>query len=97
ITKTKNHQPLYIEHERVAQLTTMVPDAIIVVGDATEGKWTAIHQYQPDTIVVGYDQHTLQQALENIQKDHHFTIVGIDALEPEQYKSSIIRHQKNRS
>ena len=94
IAKTKNQEPWYEEQERVAQLTAMVSDATVVVGDEIEGKWTPIHQYQPDTIVIGYDQDALKRALEEIKTDYHFSIVQVDALEPENYKSSIIRQQK---
>lgn len=90
ILKIKGRLPKYSTKERVKHLKNLFPEAIITLGDVKQGTWSAIKKYKPGIILVGYDQHSLKNALLEIQPSFRFTIQQLEAYFPEKYKSSIL-------
>jgi len=94
IESIKQQTPMYSLDVRIANLKERFPETTPIVGDREKGTWSAIKDYQPETILVGYDQHGLKEALQDIQEQYEFTIVQAKAFQPEKYKSSILRNKK---
>ena len=91
IKSMKKQPPVYSLEDRMRDLGRKFPKITVVAGDSEEGVWSAIKKYTPGTIIVGYDQKGLKEALEDIQKIYNFTITQCDSFYPEQYKSSLLR------
>jgi len=91
--KIKKRNPLYTLQIRIEQLMKRFPETTIVPGDQEQGRWSAIKQYRPETILVGYDQDGLMNALESITDTYYFSLIQADAFFPEKYKSSIINNK----
>src|SRR5690606_32196458 len=91
IKNTKGRMPVYPIHKRIQSLQKKFPEIKVIVGDKTEGAWSAIINFCPDIIVVGYDQDELSRALTLIPAEHNFDIITAPAFHPERYKSSLLR------
>lgn len=80
VFRLKKHFPQNNMHVRVANVKEkkLVDDAH--VGDSELGVWSIIHTYKPDTIVVGYDQHVLYEALTQYQKTNDVSYSLVRAL-----------------
>lgn len=87
----KGKQPLRTLEERMGMIRA-VGDIVVVAGDLIQNAWGALVRYQPDCVVVGYDQDNLFQALQEYQKksDQQFDLIRVEAHEPETMHSSIL-------
>lgn len=95
IEMIKKRSPLHNLESRMENLSNEFENVTVVAGDSERGTWSAIKKYQPETIIVGYDQEGLHAALIEIQSIYGFSLVKSDSFEPEKYKSSILRKNKN--
>lgn len=91
IHSIKQQNPIFPLATRIKQLQETYPLAQVIAGDEALGTWSAIKMYQPDIVIVGYDQKGLKKALSMIQEQFKFTIIELDAFHPETYKSSLLR------
>lgn len=91
IIDIKKQNPIYNLTKRISHLQEKFADITIVAGDTQVGLWSAIKEYRPNTIMVGYDQHGLKRALESIKDKYGFIIIKADPYHPEKYKSSLLR------
>ena len=91
IEKIKGQKPVHDIKERIKNLQKKYPNIRIIEGDKEIGSWSALKKYQPEIVVVGYDQNILKRALTEIQSDYNFTIIQLEAFIPEKYKSSLLR------
>lgn len=91
IEKIKGQEPVHNVKKRIKNLQEKYPNITVIKGDKEIGSWSALKKYQPEIIVVGYDQNILKTALTEIQPHHNFTIIQLGAFVPEQYKSSLLR------
>jgi cytidyltransferase-like protein len=92
VQKLKRKTPKQSEIERMRAITNEDLAHIAVLGDEIMGHWTAMHEYQPTIVAVGYDQTALAEALEAAREDFpfHFDIIRVSAHEPEKYHSSLL-------
>lgn len=92
VLSMKGRSPFQTMNERIECLVKMNLVDEAVSGDLTIGNWTAIYDFTPDTIVVGYDQTDLKNALEEFRKenDFKFDIVVAPSHEGHKYHTSII-------
>lgn len=91
ITAIKKRPPENNLSVRMLKLSEQFPKAIVVPGDAQQGMWSVIKDYRPETVVVGYDQNKLRDALEKIKDEYHFDLKMAPSFFPEKYKSSLLR------
>lgn len=73
----KDKIPHYPLMERIMMLEKEYPKAEVITGDSKKGMWTPIKKYQPQTIVLGYDQNALCSALKGIIDGYSFEIIQI--------------------
>lgn len=92
VLSMKGRSPFQTMNERIECLVKMNLVDEAVSGDLTIGNWTAIYDFTPDIIVVGYDQTDLKNALEEFRKenDFKFDIVVAPSHEGHKYHTSII-------
>lgn len=66
----------------------------ICAGDLVRYSWSALRTYNPDVVILGYDQEQLRDALEAYKKSSEdtFDIITLDAHKPEKYSSTHIRN-----
>ncbi len=86
VSALKQHTPHYSLPERIDAIHTRYNDCTIIAGDTEIGTWSALKQYQPDIILLGYDQERLGQELERLGVRHTF----ISSHHPEKFKSSLL-------
>jgi FAD synthetase len=91
VKKFKGKKPKLSERERVKEIEkTNIADKVLL-GHATD-LYYWINTFQPDVIGLGYDQKANLEELQ--EKFPLIEIRRLSALEPEKYKSSIIRTQE---
>lgn len=92
VLSMKGRLPFQNMKERIECLAKMSIVDEAVSGDLVLGNWTAINDFRPDTIVVGYDQTDLKNALEEfkMENDFKFDIVVAPSHEGHKYHTSII-------
>jgi cytidyltransferase-like protein len=95
IIELKNKIPVYSAQLRKKKLLEVFPLLTVVFGDEEQGVWTAIKNFTPGLILLGYDQISLGKALSLVQKKYKFKIKYAPSFRPEKYKSSILRKEKN--
>ncbi len=78
VFKMKGKFPFYSIKERMDAIAHIFPNVILVEGDQDENLWSPIAQYQPDTIICGYDQEKLYDALKKIQEKFGFKLTKLD-------------------
>lgn len=84
----KNRPPLFTLSERIGQIKSHYPTSQVIPGDSAIGTWSALREYRPDIIFLGYDQKTLGKELTAIGFPHS----TITAHYPDTYKSSLLHH-----
>jgi len=87
----KKKLPHHTLKRRLSDLKFAFPDVTIIPGDEALGEWDAIKSHSPDIIVVGYDQHSLYDALCDIMPQYNFSLTRAKPYKPNIYKSSILR------
>jgi cytidyltransferase-like protein len=95
IKRVKGRLPFYDLNTRIQNLKAKFPTVTAIAGDPERGTWSAIKEYKPQTILVGYDQEALYNVLGEIKDTYGFTIVQCKPFHPDQYKSSILRKRKD--
>lgn len=88
----KGHAPKYNLSERFAHLEAEDGVSEVATGDERLGEWGVIKKYQPDIIVLGYDQNILKDELEQYIKNNNLKIElkVASSFEPNKYHSSLI-------
>lgn len=93
IERIKWHPPLHNQAERKIAIEQLsISDTVIIGSDSNPMKW--LEKYTPEVICLGYDQRGkfVEQLPEEFEKLWlHTSIVRVPALEPEIYKSSLIK------
>jgi cytidyltransferase-like protein len=92
VAKLKGHTPQQSLEDRISAIGTFDSALTIVSGDTEPGTWSALKQYHPDVVFLGYDQHALKEASAEIGVR---TIV-IDSHSPDIYKSSLLNGEESR-
>lgn len=85
----KNHPPQHSFEGRVAMLRKFNPQLEVIAGDKELGSWQVLRDYQPDIIFLGYDQQAIAAELDKQKKPY----VYMDAIKPEEYKSTILNNK----
>lgn len=97
VRRFKKRNPCDSQEKRIQNLLTISEVTIAVLGDTIIGTYSAIKQYKPDIICLGYDQNKLGNdlatrittgALPAMQ------LVYAQPFEPEKYHTSIILKHK---
>lgn len=70
----KDESPLYPLPIRIANLEKEYPKAIVVPGDNKSNTWNVIKKYDPDIVVLGYDQDKIEKSLFDLQLKLGFSI-----------------------
>ena len=93
VRELKDRWPVQSLGERMHALEELDIAEIICAGDLVRYSWSALRNFEPDAIALGYDQESLREALQEYQASTHttFDIITIDAHKPEAYKSSLLR------
>lgn len=96
VRRFKNRNPCDSQEQRIHKLLTLPEVTIAVVGDTVIGTYSAIKQYKPDIICLGYDQTTLGNDVAAKIKTGELPamqLVYLQPFEPEKYHTSIIIQQ----
>ncbi len=91
IEKNKKQKPIHKLNVRMRHLLKKFPQATIIPGDIQQGTWAAIKDHRPDTVLVGYDQTSLLEALKDIQIKYNLELIQGNSFFPKKYKSSLLR------
>jgi cytidyltransferase-like protein len=86
----KDRTPYYALDERLAAIRAFHPTAEVIIGDCATGQWTALKHYQPDIVLLGYDQNRLGTELKKIGVRSRI----ITAHFPTKFKSSILNKHR---
>lgn len=86
----KGCAPEQSEDQRKAALQEAYPDATVTLGDLDD-YLAPVRQWQPDLILLGYDQ---QMPPGVSEEDLECKVERVEAYEPEKYKSSLMKQQK---
>ncbi len=86
VKKLKNRTPYYTSDERLTAIRAFNKEAEVIIGDNTIGQWTALKHYQPDIVLLGYDQNQLGAELEKIGARSYV----ITAHFPTKFKSRLL-------
>ncbi len=74
----KGTRPVYHLMERIGAIEKEYGNKVeVITGDNRSGLWTQIKKFNPDIIVIGYDQKQLYSALKGIQDGYDFELVQI--------------------
>lgn len=92
VEQVKGHRPQSHECERVAELLQIDVIDDIVLGYGDEDKMCVVRDYEPDVILLGYDQEAFIEDLYTLanEDEQNFVIVRAQAHEPAIYKSSLL-------
>lgn len=88
----KQRAPLHSLEKRMDAIRAARPEYTVIAGDSALGTWSALKHYQPDIILLGYDQEQLAQELEKLGVRHTF----VTAHHPEKYKSTLLNKKLGR-
>lgn len=91
VERIKGRVPDQNEGVRMRAISTAVPDVHVVLGDGTDFL-SPLRTYQPDLILLGYDQKLPPGVTEALLG---CAIERAEAHAPEQFKSSLMRKSKN--
>lgn len=91
----KGFVPDHNQQQRIRAVQDAVPAAVVYAGDADAlaGTERFLNLIVPDVLVLGYDQEPLPSTLLNA---HNLEIARIPAYKTDQFRSSIIRMQKQK-
>lgn len=94
----KGHLPDHNEKERLKNLQSTGWADKIILGDAKD-KTKPIKIYRPDIIALGYDQFAFTYNLDKLLIDQKLDtkIIRLNPYEPNMYKSSIIKRERNKN
>ncbi len=70
----KGKNPIHSANERVEAIKRLRIATDVKEGDKTLNNWTAIKEWKPDVIALGYDQYGLKTVLADIQNKFGFDI-----------------------
>ena len=91
VEKIKGHLPDHTQEERMAVLQEAYPSAHIILG--SDGDYLQpVQEVSPDLILLGYDQR-MPPGID--EADLPCAIERMDALEPEKYKSSLMKERES--
>lgn len=82
----KQRLPMQPLEERIRAVSAFHPPLHVIAGDTAIGTWSALKQYQPDIVFLGYDQERLGQELKTLDIPSQF----ISSHYPEKFKSSLL-------
>mgnify|MGYP001589199552 FL=1 len=93
IQRIKNHTPTYHLEERLRALEASGLVHLAVAGDKVLGNWSALRQWKPDIVAIGYDQAKLEEKLDKLIAKEHLpiTLVKISAHDPDRLHSRLLR------
>ncbi len=91
VKRIKGKKPHCNEKDRLKAMSKIKFINRTLMGHATD-YYHLINKFQPDTIGLGYDQ---KADIDDLQKKFpNIKIIRLKALEPEKYKSSLLRTKK---
>lgn len=76
VQQLKHKKLRYDEQERMAAVRAFLPEAQVVLGDEEQGSYEVVRKYQPDLVVLGYDQDELGRDLARVFPDLSTVSVG---------------------
>jgi len=74
VRELKQKKTKYSLAERMQAIEELGFADAVVAGDITQHSWTALKEYKPDVVVLGHDQHALEEALRKQKGIFLFTI-----------------------
>ncbi len=95
VARIKKHAPTHTLEERLKMLKASGLVDLAVAGDKELGNWSAVRQWKPDIVAIGYDQTRLEKALRAfIEKERlPIEIIALEPLEPDRLHSHLLRQQ----
>ncbi|MDO8523799.1 MAG: adenylyltransferase/cytidyltransferase family protein [bacterium] len=92
VSHIKNHPPVYHLEERLKALEASGLVHLAVAGDKEIGNWSAIKNWKPDIVAIGYDQMKLAEKLaEHIKNENlPIAIVTIAPHKPDKLHSRLL-------
>lgn len=87
----KQRIPLRSLSERIQAICDFNEHFEVTSGDTETGTWSALKRYQPNLVLLGYDQKHLGDELTKMDISHLF----ITSYHPEIYKSSLLNSKKS--
>jgi FAD synthetase len=95
ITKIKNRPPHFTQEERLEHIKAQPLVHNAYIGNLGD-KYAIIEKIQPDIICLGYDQKDFTDKLKSECEARGLSIriIRLPAFEPNKYKSSIFRREK---
>jgi len=92
VKNIKKHLPLFHLKKRILTLKKEFPSATICSGDNKIESWNIIKKYEPNLIVLGYDQTELKNSLKKIQIKYKLKIILLrNKHKPNELHSSLLR------
>ena len=94
VRQLKHQFPFQLQLQRLAQVNNICEVNDAILGDEHLGDYAVLKQYQPDIIVVGYDQHFLKMDLEERMQRQELPlcpIVQVGSYYPEVYSTTILK------
>ncbi|OGJ54671.1 hypothetical protein A3D11_00065 [Candidatus Peribacteria bacterium RIFCSPHIGHO2_02_FULL_49_16] len=88
VEQIKGRAPVQAEKERLELLSSLYPEAHVVLGSLGGDFLKPVREIKPNVLCLGYDQKLPPGVIE---KDIGCKIMRIPAFKPEEYKSSILR------
>lgn len=88
VERIKKKRPDFSQEERKAAIEAAFPDAHVMFGDDGGDYLKPVREVKPDLILLGYDQR-LPPGIKD--EDLPCPVERLPALEPEKYKSSLMR------
>ena len=90
VRSLKQRLPLFSLTKRIETLRALSTSYEVIVGDTGIGTWSALKHFQPDIVLLGYDQERLGQELAKLDVPHTF----LSSHYPEKFKSSLLNNQR---
>lgn len=88
VERIKKRKPVDTQGERKAAIERAFPNATVMLGDDGGDYLKPVRDVQPDLILLGYDQRLPPGITDS---DLPCPVERLPALEPEKYKSSLMR------
>lgn len=82
----KKHPPKHTLSERLTALEKFDVHLEITPGDEQSGSWQVLKKYQPDIILLGYDQKSLKRELQRLGLPY----TTLAPYRPDRYKTSLL-------
>jgi cytidyltransferase-like protein len=94
IQELKQYIPRHDLATRIEFIEKEYPSIKVIVGDTEINTWRILEDVAPDAILLGYDQDTLQESLQNARyiQTHHIPIIRAQAHKPHTHHNTLLHN-----